>query len=268
MDKWLNKIHCGDVLSLMKDIPNESIHCIITSPPYWQLRDYGYADQWGLESTYQEYLEHLWEFMDECKRVLKKTGTAWINLGDTYGTQSGGLAGDYHDPKNKKATENIIRQSRTIHKCLLLIPHRFAIGCIDRDWVMRNDIIWAKRNSMPESVTDRFSKKHEYFFFMAKNQKYYFGMDGIRDKSSGNRWGGDKYTLNDTKYDDNINGLSRTRNMNIDGMRNPGSVSDFWDIPTVPSSEKHYASFNYHLIEKPIVAGCPEFVCKKCGKSR
>jgi DNA modification methylase len=135
-------------------MPNEFLDCVITSPPYWQLRDYGYEGQWGLEPTFQEYLEHLWEMMDEIYRVLKPSGTVWINLGDTYSPS----------------------------KCLMLLPHRFAIGCIDRGWIVRNDIIWAKRNGMPESVTDRFSKKHEYFFFMVKSQNYYFDLDSVRDK--------------------------------------------------------------------------------------
>lgn len=150
----INKIYNESCLDTLRRMPNEFIDCVITSPPYWQLRDYGYEGQWGLEPTYQEYLEHLWELMDEINRVLKYNGTVWINLGDTY----------------------------TKEKCLLLIPHRFAIGCIERGWIMRNDIIWAKRNGMPESVTDRFSKKHEYIFFMVKSDKYFFDLDAVRDK--------------------------------------------------------------------------------------
>lgn len=150
----INKIYQEPCLETLRKMPNDFLDCVITSPPYWQLRDYGYEGQWGLEPTYQEYLEHLWEMMDEIYRVLKPKGTCWINLGDTYG-------------KNK---------------CLLLLPHRFAIGCIERGWIMRNDIIWAKRNGMPESTIDRFSKKHEYIFFMTKNEKYYFDLDSVRDK--------------------------------------------------------------------------------------
>ncbi len=270
-------------MKAIKEFQDESIDCIITSPPYWQLRDYGYPKQWGLEPTYQEYLEHLWQFMDECKRVLKKTGTCWINLGDTYGTTSGGsnqlAKGDKtkygqinHD--NRFAEQN---KDKMLHKCLLLIPHRFAIGCIDRGWIMRNDIVWAKRNGMPESVTDRFSKKHEYIFFMAKNQNYYFDLDGIRDKHNveslkrelrGNREG-NKYSSGIEKPEGvHANTTSKERKFrgydDLDKYisektgKNPGSVSDFWDIPTKGSSEKHYASFNYKLIEKPIMAGCPK----------
>jgi DNA modification methylase len=150
----INKIYKEPCLETLKRMPNDFLDSVITSPPYWQLRDYGYEGQWGLEPTYQEYLQHLWEMMDEIYRALKPTGTCWINLGDTYS-------------KNK---------------CLLLLPHQFAIGCMERGWILRNDIVWAKRNGMPESVNDRFSKKHEYFFFMVKSQDYYFDLDSVRDK--------------------------------------------------------------------------------------
>lgn len=262
----LNKIYCGDVLEVMQQIDAETIDCIITSPPYWQLRDYGFKEQWGLEPTYQEYLEHLWQFMDECKRVLKKTGTAWINLGDTYGTTSGNLRQGNLGTNKIKYTGTIhgYNKPAAAHKCLLLIPHRFAIGCIDRGWIVRNDIIWAKRNAMPESTTDRFSKKHEYFFLMVKSKKYYFDLDGIRGN---HKWLlkdnvkliGKKCKTNGDAKADNINwiGRSRSERYNEKG-KNPGSVSDFWDINTQSSSEKHYASFNFKLIEKPIIAGCPK----------
>ena len=244
-------------------MPNESVDCIITSPPYWQLRNYGYPEQWGLEPTFNEYLEHLWSLMDEIYRILKPNGTVWINLGDTYGTQRGGLRGaNTFDPKNREATKNVIEQPKTIHKCLLLIPHRFAIGCIERGWIVRNDIIWAKRNGMPESVTDRFSKKHEYFFFMVKSEKYFFDLDAIRDKCQPlDRWGGNKLIAKGQSEWDKGTGQQsyRTRDMQPNGgMKNPGSVSDFWDIPTKPNKDKHYAQYPDTLISKPILAGCPE----------
>lgn len=243
-------------------MPNDYLDCVITSPPYWQLRDYGYEGQWGLEPTYNQYLEHLWEMMDEIHRVLKDDGTCWVNLGDTYGTQSGGLKGkSTFDPKNKNATIQVIEQSKTIHKCLLLIPHRFAIGCIDRGWIVRNDIVWAKRNGMPESVTDRFSKKHEYFFFMVKSEKYYFDLDAVRDKhihANDKRNDGERHIYKEGVKSMN-NDMLATNAVSFNPLgKNPGSVSDFWDIPTKPSSNEHYAAYNDELIKKPILAGCPE----------
>lgn len=270
----VNKIYEGDCLDLFKGLDNESIDCVITSPPYWQLRDYKWDGQWGLEPTFQLYLEHLWQMMDEVYRVLKPTGTAWINLGDTYGTKSRNFGRGMNYSNKIQYVGDIENYSKPegYEKCLLLIPHRFAIGCIDRGWVMRNDIIWAKRNAMPEPQKDRFSKKHEYFFLMVKNEKYYFDLDGIRDKSKPlNRWGGQKLKANGkSKWDDGTGQASyRDRDMQPnDGMKNPGDVSDFWDIPTKPSSDEHYASYNDKLIGKPIVAGCPQYVCNKCGKPR
>jgi DNA modification methylase len=272
------KLYCGDILEIMKFLPDKSINAVITSPPYWQLRDYGYPEQWGLESTFQEYLEHLWQMMDEVYRVLKDDGTCWINLGDTYARGTRGKDGTNHTVMKKSKEHHIEPLTKPDYdgrdKCLLLIPHRFAIECINNGWIVRNDIIWAKRNGMPESVTDRFSKKHEYFFFMVKNQKYYFDLDGVRDKHK-TKINRNKNRKNEDyeKATRNINsnmtkgGLTRTtaglnlktakEKMNSKG-KNPGDVSDFWDIPTKPSSKKHYATYNFNLIDKCIIGGCPE----------
>lgn len=250
-------------------MPDEYIDCVITSPPYWQLRDYGYPEQWGLEPTFQQYLNHLWEMMDEIYRVLKPNGTCWINLGDTYnsggnnrsnkdGQKEGVISHDYLE--NTGFTKTNIKLNGK-PKCLLLIPHRFAIGCIERGWIVRNDIIWAKRNCMPESTQDRFSKKHEYIFFMVKKEKYYFDLDAIRDN---HKWANDKrndgkrHEYKDDAKSNNDNKVSTNAvSFNIKG-KNPGDVSDFWDITTKPSSVKHFATYNTELITKPILAGCPE----------
>ena len=246
-------------------MPNEFIDCVISSPPYWQLRDYGYNGQWGLEPTFQQYLEHLWEMMDEIYRVLKPSGTVWINLGDTY--NNSGWAGDRKDKYNDQpivATGTKAGrggQKGFPDKCLILIPHRFAIGCIDRGWIVRNDIIWAKRNGMPEPVNDRFTKKHEYIFLMTKSKKYHFDLDSIRDKhiwENDKRNNGERHKYNEgAKSIENEKVGAKAVSFNPKG-KNPGSVSDFWDVKTKPSSTKHYASYNVDLITKPILAGCPE----------
>jgi DNA modification methylase len=267
-----NKIYNEPCLDTLRKMPDNFLDCVISSPPYWQLRDYGYDGQWGLEPTFQEYLEHLWEMMDEIHRVLKPTGTCWINLGDTYAR--GSRAKYAHSNQSLRSKHEQLIEPNTkpnyegLDKCLILIPHRFAIGCIDRGWIVRNDIIWAKRNGMPESVTDRFSKKHEYFFFMVKSEKYYFDLDAIRDKHSQI----DSRGYRRIKYEgkgnpNNFSGDVDFLGQNPNG-KNPGSVSDFWDIPTKPSSSQHYATYNDNLLKKPILSGCPEFVCNKCGKPR
>lgn len=273
----LNKIYQGDVLENLKSFDDGSVDCVITSPPYWQLRDYGWDGQWGLEKTYQEYLEHLWLMMDELWRVVKDTGTVWINLGDSYSGSAGGFWDKDKKPEHCNAIARIKKEAVKNYppKSLMLIPHRFAIGCIDRGWILRNDIIWAKRNGMPESVRDRFSKKHEFIFFFVKQQKYYFDLDGVREKHADStivRANQPKTISEFSKYDTNDKFTSQGKNIDRSAIqpngKNPGDVSDFWDVPTQPSSDKHYATYNFDLIDKPIVAGCPEFVCKKCGKPR
>lgn len=258
----LNKIYNTDYLEFLKSLDDNSIDSFITSPPYWQLRDYGFKGQIGLEPKYQDYIQKLIDMMTEMERALKPTGTIWINLGDTYARGS----------RNKKASNNQSLRSKHefdiepetkpnyqgLDKCLMLIPHRFAIRCVDElDLILRNDIIWAKRNGMPESVTDRFSKKHEFVFFFVKQTKYYFDLKSIKDK---NKPDGRKDTMfkGSVKYKESgqtfaANGHER---WNPDG-KNPGDVSDFWDITTKPNKAKHYASFNSELIDKPIIAGCP-----------
>ena len=255
----INKIYSEPCLDTVSMMPDNFLDCVITSPPYWQLRDYGYEGQWGLESTYQEYLEHLWSLMDAIYPKLKKEGTVWINLGDTYNSSIKGTGGTVSQKvksknlKNFQAFTPIKNNNIEPNKCLLLIPHRFAIGCIERGWILRNDIIWAKSNAMPESVTDRFSKKHEYMFFFVKNDKYYFDLDAIKDKIENKGkprvFGKSGNPRSDT---------GRIYNPEKNDKKNPGDVSDFWNIPTKPNSAKHYATYNDELIRKPILAGCPE----------
>jgi DNA modification methylase len=260
----INKIFNEPCLETLSRMPDKSINCVITSPPYWQLRDYGYDGQWGLEPTFQEYLEHLWQLMDDIYRVLKDEGTCWINLGDSYNNSgwAGNRANKFNDqpivPSGTKAGRG--GQKGYANKCLVLLPHRFAIGCIDRGWILRNDIIWAKPNGMPEPVTDRFTKKHEYIFFMVKSEKYYFDLDAIREKHSIVSLNRDKYGRK-SEYANGQAAVGRSYEAgemcNPKG-KNPGSVSDFWNITTKPSSNKHYASYNDELLMKPILAGCPE----------
>lgn len=264
----INKIYNESCIDTLKKMPDNFLDSVITSPPYWQLRDYGYDDQWGLEPTFQEYLEHLWSMMNEIYRVLKPSGTCWINLGDSYSTQSGTNAAlakgkNYESEStyiiNTGESAKLIKPKNLPNKCLLLIPHRFAIGCIDRKWIVRNDIIWAKRNGMPESVTDRFTKKHEYFFFMVKSTKYYFDLDSIRDKHKESSLLRIEYGF---KSEHDSIGKIQTEKMgdrfcNPNG-KNPGDVADFWDIQTKPNKESHYAQYSDNLIMKPILSGCPK----------
>jgi DNA modification methylase len=328
----LNEVYHGNCLDVLKTFPDKSINCIITSPPYYQLRSYegipdyiwdGSSDcehnfteykgsvksggskgiapeyneerkfeanaafcnkcgawkgQLGLEPTYQLYLNHLSQIMLECKRVLRDDGTMWINLGDTYSTQSGvntALAnGD--DRKydstylvNRGESGKITKPKNYPNKSLMFVPHRFAIRCVDElGLICRNDIIWGKENGMPESITDRFSKKHEFFFFFVKQEKYYFDLDGVREKHK-TMEAGHRAVVPLTNKIAQVQDVSTSnlRGAHIRG-KNPGDVSDFWNINTMPSYAEHYATYNKKLIDKPIVAGSPEFVCCKCKKPR
>jgi len=249
----INKIYNESCMDTVSRMPDNYLDCIITSPPYWQQRDYGYDGQWGLEPTFQEYLEHLWSLMDAVYPKLKDSGTVWINLGDTY---NGNKISNSDTLINENVHKsNIVKkiQPGIKNKSLLLIPHRFAIGCEDMGWIVRNDIVWGKVNALPEPVTDRFTKKHEYMFFMVKNDKYYFDLDAIKDKIENKGkprvFGKSGNPRNDT---------GRIYNPEKNDKKNPGDVSDFWNIPTKPNSAKHYATYNDELIRKPILAGCPE----------
>ena len=271
-----NSILFGDVLTTMKDLPDESIDCVITSPPYWQLRDYGWKGQWGLEPTYVEYLDNLFMLMNEIKRVLKPRGTAWINLGDTFFGSGNGSGQDMEEAKKNtirkieaapKAANNS-KENKLPHKSLTLIPHRFAVGCVKRGWIVRNDIIWAKPNGIPESVKDRFAKRHEHIFLLVKQRDYYFDLDAVRDphkeasvlriKYGMTAYGGDPNNTKGSMGKGKKNGgaLKKVR-LNPKG-KNPGDVIDFWTISTKRGSGKHYATFNSELVTKPILAGCPE----------
>jgi len=178
----------GDVIEKIQQIPNEIIDCVVTSPPYWGLRDYGVPGQWGLEKDFHHYLFKMKFFMEQVKRVLKPSGTVWINLGDTY---SGGVAHsdwsnvdedfDSQQMKNGKflgPTKNQIQS-----KSLMCIPDEFKINCRDDGWHIRNHIPWIKDNAMPSSVKDRLSNKWESLFFMTKSPQYYFNLAAIRVKA-------------------------------------------------------------------------------------
>jgi len=262
------KIICGDSLTELKKMESESVDCVITSPPYWALRDYGIEGQLGLEPTFQEYITKLCDIFDEVKRVLKNEGTCWVNLGDTYGSGKGeeGDKKKIHSLEHKRGVEGF-------QKCLLQIPSRFAIEMCNRGWILRNVIIWHKPNCMPSSVKDRFTVDFEYVFFFVKNKKYWFEPQyEPQSETSGfakqraqgiDTW---KYGATEEAKKAKAFGhsFSKFPISNPQG-RNKRCV---WTITTKPFKEAHFATFPEALVEPMIKAGCPEFVCKKCGKAR
>jgi len=184
----------GNSYDELKKLPDESVDCVVTSPPYYGLRSYkGAETEWedwkgqlGLEPTYQMYLGHLLMVTRELKRVLKETGTLFWNMGDSYA--SGGDPSrhkGYFDPKWPEARNGSFEEPTAYPqgikpKSLMMIPERFAIGMIDQGWILRNKIIWFKRNGIPTSTKDRFANKWEYVFFFAKSKKYFFDLDAVR----------------------------------------------------------------------------------------
>ena len=170
----MNKIIHGDSLEILKTLADDSIDCVITSPPYWGLRDYGTDGQLGLELHFNEYIDKLIAIFDEVKRVLKKEGTCWVNLGDTYlGNKKGKTDAKVSDYL-KETTTRLHKKAVIQEKCLCQIPSRFAIAMTDRGWILRNEVVWHKSNAMPSSVKDRFTVDFEKVFFFVKNKKYYF----------------------------------------------------------------------------------------------
>ena len=265
----INQILQGDSLAILKTLPDECVNCVITSPPYFGLRNYQIEGQIGLEDTFEEYLDKLLLITKELKRVLKKTGTMFWNHGDSYGGT--GDKGDYQDPKYPEG-RNGQKESRTqgfMEKCLLMQPYRLAQRMIDEQgWILRNVIIWHKPSCMPCSVKDRFTVDFEYVFFFVKNQKYWFEQQFEPLAES---------TLADSRLDKGLvphksgKSLEEDSGYAISGMcansigRNKRTV---WQINTQPFAGGHFAVFPEELVETPIRAGCPEFICKKCGKAR
>lgn len=256
----LNKIYHGDTLEVLKTFPNESIDMVITSPPYYALRDYGIEGQIGLESTFQEYLNKLINIFDEVKRILKPTGSCWVNLGDSYGGT--GDKNQYVDPKNPEGRNGQVKSlTKGLQgKCLLQIPNRFAIMMTDHGWILRNEIIWHKPNCMPASVTDRFTVDFEKLFFFVKNKEYYFEQQKVPNKEVSIRARNAKLnqTTDEGASKNAVNVQLGTENRGYRFIPEDGrNMRCVWEITTQPFKGSHFAVFPEKLIEIPIKACCP-----------
>jgi len=267
-------IYTGEALTVLKTLPAESVNCVMTSPPYWSMRDYGVKGQLGLEPTIQEYINNLCDIFDEVKRVLRNDGTCWVNLGDTYNNSAPGSRNkarwpkqsrNDHQPKNRKILKTIGK------KCLLQIPSRFAIEMCNRGWILRNELIWHKPNAMPESAKDRFTMDFEKIFFFVKNKKYWFEqqfeaikLESIKRERRGNKE--NKYSK-DQHLPPGVhaNTMSQTRKYKgYDGIeeefknRKGRNMRCIWKISSTPCRKKHFAVFPKELCITPIQAGCPK----------
>jgi DNA modification methylase len=265
-------VYIGDCLESLRAMPDKSVHCCVTSPPYWGLRDYRADGQLGLESTPEEYVAKMVEVFREVRRVLRDDGTLWLNLGDSYSGSSmtGGNSGF-----NSSGGEEGFKQSRQFKKSnqstglkpkeLVGIPWRMAFALQADGWWLRQDIIWAKPNPMPESVTDRCTKSHEYVFLLSKSAKYFYDADAVKEAAA---YPGDsRHLRKDTRKEVEPlcrdNG-SRHRTGNPTGeTRNRRSV---WHISTRPYKGAHFATFPPALVEPCVKAGTSEYgACAECG---
>lgn len=250
----LNKIYQGNSLEVLKTFPDESVNCVVTSPPYWGLRDYGVEGQLGLEKTPDEYVANMVAIFREVRRVLKSDGTLWLNLGDSYGSGNRKTQESQTVANGNRQDLPIERGKQGFSKQLIGIPWRVAFALQSDGWCLRQDIIWHKPNPMPESVKDRCTKAHEYVFLMSKSPKYYFDNGAIKeptvtkDNSNRNR---DITKLNNVPGRTRMAGL-KTNNYELRNKR------DVWTITTKPYREAHFATFPEKLIEPMILAGCPK----------
>jgi len=266
------QIHLGDCIDSMRQMPDQSVHCCVTSPPYFGLRDYGHDGQIGLEPTPEEFVAKLIEVFREVRRVLRDDGTLWLNLGDSYnspGPSNHGKSKEVHRGTNADKWVQGISTKRVEGlkvKDLIGIPWRVAFALQADGWYLRQDIIWHKPNPMPESVTDRCTKSHEYIFLLSKSATYYYDHEAIKEEAQ--NWGtrdrsAGKYTSGEVPISGGAHKGLQGKDDEENPTRNKRSV---WTVTTKPYAGAHFATFPPDLIEPCILAGCPERCCSQCGK--
>lgn len=233
-------IYIGDVIETLKEFKDDSIDCVVTSPPYWGLRDYGHTGQIGSEETPELFVESLVEVFSHVHRVLTKTGTVWLNLGDTY--------------KNKE---------------LVGVPWMVALAMKKAGWILRSDVIWAKNNPMPEAVRDRPTRAHEYVFLFSKRKKYWWDQFIASEPAKWERWGGQTTKKIDPMSRASVMVSNRSKKEieeSFDTTRK--NMRSVWSFPTQNYKNAHFATFPEELPKRAIEASCPLEVCIICGEPR
>lgn len=278
-----NVIINRDCLLALRDLPDESVNCCVTSPPYYALRDYGMDAQIGRENSPEEYIRRLVLVFREVRRVLTADGTLWLNIADTYshptkstilrGTPGGtGNKGGYLDPKNPKGRNGqSVSLARGASECkqkdMIGIPWLLAFALRADGWYLRSDIIWCKANPMPESCKDRPSRCYEHVFLLTKSKKYYYDALAIAEpiaEGTAARYKGGRSAR--SKYAEEIPGQGKVQKLNA--ARAAGTITDadispvrnardVWHINTVPYKGGHFAAYPPKLAERCILAGCP-----------
>ena len=268
----------GDCIEGLRTLPHASVHCCVTSPPYWGLRDYGHDGQIGLEATPDAYVARMVEVFREVRRVLRDDGTLWLNLGDSY-CGGGGYAPDA--PCNQRRAEGeswgamnafSVREGEARKKArpgytppglkakdLVGIPWRVAFALQADGWWLRQDIIWAKPNPMPESVRDRCTKAHEYVFLLTKSERYFYDAEAVKEAFADERQGNPGNYKNGYSGGAGRNdGDTKGRAWNEDGKATGRNRRSVWTVTTKPYSGAHFAVMPPDLVEPCIKAGCPE----------
>jgi DNA modification methylase len=261
------EIREGEAARELEALPDRSVHCCVTSPPYWGLRDYGAEGQLGLESNPDDYVDRLVGIFDQVARVLRDDGTVWLNLGDTYAAKARGsdvgwetsrLTNPGHVQKAQAAS---LRGSGERHrgkgaglkeKDLVGIPWMAAFALRSAGWYLRRDVVWSKSNPMPESVRDRPTSAHEYLFLLTKSPRYFYDAEAIKEPDCG-RGSGNGYRREERlTYDDGKGARGQDEPWQPGGGRNKRSV---WEIATRPFPDAHFATFPPQLVEPCILAG-------------
>ena len=244
-----NTVLTGDAAARLAELPPASVDCVVTSPPYYQLRDYGMSGQIGLEPTVEAWVEQMGLVLGEVARVIKPTGSLWLNLGDSYSRHG--------------------RYGAT-PKSHLLAPARLLLALTAAGWLCRNKVIWAKPNPMPTSVTDRLNTTYDVVYFLVRSPRYFFDLDAIREphRSRGRRHAGTQQKAvppwAGPLAAGTQDGLRRARPAGQPGHllgKNPGDV---WRIATQGFPGAHFATFPEELVRRPLLATCPEAVCTRC----
>ncbi|HEV2673271.1 MAG TPA: site-specific DNA-methyltransferase [Aliidongia sp.] len=273
------RILVGDCRSILRTLPDRSVHCCVTSPPYFGLRDYGVDGQIGLEATPSAFVKEMVAVFREVRRVLRDDGTLWLNLGDSYNGQGARSPNIREDGSlSYRAGGQAIQVPGLKSKDLIGIPWRVAFALQADGWYLRSDIIWSKPNPMPESVTDRPTKAHEYLFLLSKSARYFYDADAIREVATvgdnGSSFTGERdlsvhpnrgmkrRSGNKARKPGTARGCPDGTGSNVCGSvpwegegRNKRSV---WTVATAPFKEAHFATFPPALIEDCIKAGCPK----------
>lgn len=256
---FLNRVLVGDVRTRLAELPDASVDCVITSPPYWALRDYGNHDQIGAEANVDAWAAEIVAICEQLRRVLTPTGALWLNLGDSYARHA-------NDGANKKS--------------LLLGPSRVALRLTQSGWLLRNVTVWSKTNPMPSSVSDRLSTTHEFVYFFTRQGSYFFDLDAIREparttarshRPTRNReyppraavpsLGGG--TAPRVDLNQGLSALKASGRESHPLGKNPGDV---WPIATASYRGAHFATFPVELVRRPLLSTCPERVCTTCGE--